>query len=758
MDLMTNEVPDDAMMPADHKPEGDGTGSPETESERALVKKVQGEVRADKDFHKKAFEQMRRDMFVARNGYDPKVYPGKTSYVANIAGRHVKQKTAALYAKNPKATAKRRETLDFAVWDEDPKSLELAMQAIQLAQQQQAQAQAAQMAAQEEAAIVAEATGFPGAVDPMMGHNGGPALELPAELQQALATAQETMEDFQQGMNRRKEIKRLGRTLEILYSQSMREQKPLDFKTSMKKLVRRTCTTAVGYIELGFQREYGPRPEMTEKLADSRARLDHLRRLAEDNAEPDVNLDDPEIAELELAIQALQSEEEVILREGLIFDFPQSTKVIPDRYTKSLVGFVGARRITLEYMYTPDEVKEQFGKDLKKSYTGYGPNGVVPDSANSPNFVKDDDETEYGPREDRGKGLVCVWKTYDKPSGLVYLTADGYDGWLKEPAAPDVFVEDFWPVYALTFNDVEDEDSLFPPSDVALLDSQVHEINRSRQGKREHRKAARPRWVGSRGALQEADIDTLKNAEPFTISLLDMDPSMKLGDILQAIPVPGVDPNIYDTNEVMMDVQMVVGSQQAQMGGLSKATATESAISAGASATTDGSSIDDLDAFLTVIARGSGQILLREMSAEKVMEIVGPGAFWPHQTLAEIADEVYLEVEAGSTGKPNQAVEMQNWEKMLPFLIQMPGISPVWIARETIRRLDDNADLTEALTEGMPSLMAQNAMATAATALQPATGDPATDPASQGGQGANNAPAPPGGEGGSDPAFGSNQV
>src|SRR5690606_3947371 len=98
-------------------------------------------------------------------------------------------------------------------------------------------------------------------------------------------------------------------------------------------------------------------------------------------------------------------------------------------------------------------------------------------------------------KTEAGSGLACVWKHYDKASGLVYYLVDGYKEFLREPAAPDVFVEDFWPIYALTFNAVESEEALFPPSDVYLMLDQQMEYNRSRQGQREHRKAARPRWT-----------------------------------------------------------------------------------------------------------------------------------------------------------------------------------------------------------------------------------------------------------------------
>ena len=122
-------------------------------------------------------------------------------------------------------------------------------------------------------------------------------------------------------------------------------------------------------------------------------------------------------------------------------------------------------------------------------------------------------------------------------------------------------------------------------------------------------------------------------------------------------------------------------------------------------------------------------------------------------TLAEIVSELYLEVEAGSSGKPNQAVEIDNLQKIMPFLIQMPNINPQWLAKEMLRRMDDKADMVEAMAAGMPSIMVQNQM------QQPGTGDPATSPEAQGGQGPQNAPAgPPEEMRGSEPAFGSNQT
>lgn len=715
------EGPVTAEDPAVAQPESEV----ETPTARAAqVKKLLEVIKADYDHHQKAFKQMKEDMEVARRGAD-KNWPAE-HYTANITGRLVKQKTAALYAKNPKAIARRRETLDFTVWDENPQTLMNAFQTAQMA-----------MAPQ-----IDPTTGMPALVDPAA--------------QQAAMQAQAIMADFTQGMQRREQLKKLGKTLEILFAHAMREQKPLDFKMAMKRLVRRTCTTGVGYVKLGFVRETGRTEDYESRLADVRARLDHLRRLAGEVADGSIAEDDPEIAELEASLAALSAEPEIVLREGLVFDYPDSTKVIPDRLCKSLVGFVGARHLTIEYLFSPEEVEEMFpGVDLKKGYTKW--NGAADEAARGLPAVDADVETDDQPKR---PDMVRVFEHYDKPSGLVYYVAEGYKDYLREPGPPDVFVEEFWPVFALTFNDVESEDHLFPPSDVHLLKPMQDEYNRARQGMREHRQAARPRFAYARGSLEEADAKKLASAQPFEVVPLNLAPGQKLSDIMQAIQIPGVDPNLYETGQLFSDVQLTVGVQEATLGSVAKATATEAAIASNSMAASDQASVDDLDAFLTCVARASGVILLREMSEEQVKRIAGPGAFWPQMTLADIAGEVFLEVEAGSSGKPHQAVEIDNWAKLAPTLTMIPNVNPVWIAKETVKRLDDRIDLNEAILEGIPSIVSQNAASNAAPQMP--TGDPNTDPASQGAQGvqggANNGQRQPTAQRGSEPAFGSNQV
>lgn len=671
----------------------------------ALAKEIAKRIAADREFFKDDFKRMRENQHLARKGAS-KHWVKDGNYVANLIFRHIKQMTAALYAKDPTPVARRPDRLDFQVWDEDPQSMMMAVQTLTMAAQ---------------------------TADPFTGMS-------PVVPPDAVMQAQELMADIQQGMAARQRAKKIGKTLELLFKYYQREQTPVDFKTAMKGVVRRTLTNGVGYVELGFQREYEDgTPDMSSGIADVRGQLQSISALAYEVQDSDAPRDveeneDAKTRELGYAVQGLQQQEYVLQREGLVFDFPQALKVIPDKATKSLVGFHGSRWLTVEYDYTPSEILAKFGRDAKQCRE-QADDDLFRDEAD------DDDQTD----------VIRVWKHYDKTKGLVYYVADGVPGFLRPPAAPDVFVEGFFPVFALAFNECDDETSIFPPSDVELLRHMQHDYNTSRQGKREHRMAARPRFaLSSSAGLGDQDKANLQAAEAFSVTELSMPPEADIRAVLQAFPIPGVDPNLYDVNETFTDVQLAVGSQEAQFGGVAKATATESSIAEGSRLTAVGLNADDMDDFLTRIARAAGQILLVEMSPETVQQIVGAGAFWPTMGLDEVAAEVTLEIEAGSSGKPNRTVELQNWERMMPFLLQMPNIGPEWLARETVRRLDDRLDLTEAFVDNMPSIVAQNRGG--------ALAGPGGDPAAQGAEGADNGPRPPGGPSGTDAPGGNNQV
>ena len=165
-------------------------------------------------------------------------------------------------------------------------------------------------------------------------------------------------------------IERVGDTMERLYRYYTDEQIP-SFKTQMKGLCPfhgADCGLATSSWAFSgkwtCRRRTRPRSRITRNawrtLSDCRADLENeeLPGFLEDTS--------AETEELRLAIDSLQSEQEqVIIREGLVFDFPSSrpaSSLIP-RCT-SLKGWIGADWIAEEIYMTCDEIKEFFNVDV----------------------------------------------------------------------------------------------------------------------------------------------------------------------------------------------------------------------------------------------------------------------------------------------------------------------------------------------------------------------------------------------------------
>ena len=117
---------------------------------------------------------------------------------------------------------------------------------------------------------------------------------------------------------------------------------------------------------------------------------------------------------------------------------------------------------------------------------------------------------------------------------------------------------------------------VYPPSDVSLIRPMQRELNRSRQGLREHRFANRPKMAYAEGVLSEDDLDVLRmHPVNALIAIAGLQPGQDINQVLQAIKGVPVDPNLYEVNPVFQDLMRAVGDQEADLGGTGGATATE---------------------------------------------------------------------------------------------------------------------------------------------------------------------------------------
>ena len=655
------------------------------EKRAALVKELIKMVQEDLSHWKYAFDRMKRERAFVRglqwDGTDKKdLNDPDRKYVANITLSHIRGKTAATYARNPKYIYRKSKRMHNQLWDGTA-----------------AQLQTAQMA-----------------IEAGLDRSGS-----------QVAIIQEAIESQQS----RQMFDKMGETLTILYEYFIREQiHPT--KTMMKRTVKSSLTVGVGYIKQTFQRAMGLNPDTERAIADSKSELDRIERLALDLEEGEILPEDGDAERLRLMIAQLESQEQIILREGLALDYPDSLNIIPDKKMTYLPEFLGCGHVTEQYIMDKTEVQETFGVTLRGKDTSARKNGDNSNAAND--FVASDNNGD-----NENNDTVTVWQIWNKAENLVYTVCQGYDDFLVDPAPPDVYTERFWPWYAYAPNATDDDEDPFPPSDVFLIEPMQSEINRSGESLRQHRYAARPRWVTG-SAIGEEDRRKMQNSQAHDIvELHGMQPDEDIRKRFQPFPASPIDQNLYTTAPAFGDIQRTVGSQEANLGGTSGATATETSIAESSRQSGVTSDVDELDDILEAMARAGGQILLQNMQKETVMEIVGPGAVWPDATRNDVAREIYLEVVAGSAGRPNQAQEVQIREKIMPLLFQVPGIKVESVGKDLLRVMDDSIVYEDWIDMDMLSIMAMNGVT---QAQANASGG---DPEAQGGEGASNAPAPP---------------
>lgn len=691
-----------------------------SEPRRKLVNRWRDRVTRARKHWEPVFKRMRDNMEFSEGRQWPDMPRDQRTrderYIANICLRHILQRTAELYPNNPVMRAKRTPKLMGQTWDG---SQQMLMQA-------------------QQASMMSMTVGMP------------PDPQSAMVLQDAMMTAQ-----FDRLLDR------IAKTLEILYEYQLREQ-PFDFKTCMKMTVRRAIVSGVGYVKLGFQRAMRMSPEIERRISDMSERLAHIERLSAELADDEIQPDSAEAEELRLAIQSLMQEPQIIIREGLTFDYPDSTAIIPDPRCRSLKGFVGADWVAQEYLLTPDEIEEVWMVDVCCSYTAYDDDGKS--TGYQPAASLDHYRAGGGDDQRPGPQRACVWEIYSRKDGNVYVVCDGYPDFLIEPGPPETELERFWPWFAFVMNEGYDEKNLYTQSDIDLIRDMQLELNRARQGLREHRRANRPKTAVAAGILEEPDLEKLRTHPANALLELNaLAPGQKIDDVLQPVKMPAIDPAVYDTAPVFEDVLRVLGSDPADQGNTSDATATEVSVATFSQNTDTSSVIDDLTDMMNFLARSASEVLMLNVSAETCMKVVGPGAVWPQLDRQTISENVYLEVDVGANGPPHRQEDVQMLVQLVPLLQRVPGISPEWLARQLIRRMGDDIDLTEAFAEGLPSMEAMNQLMgrpqpTAAPGQPgqaqegagkgpPRQGPPGADPNAQGPVGAAGGPLVPTGGG-----------
>lgn len=595
------------------------------------------------------------------------------SYKANVTDQVIQQAVASLYAQNPKVKASIRERIEYTVWNGEATQLDAAIAVVRMA--------------------------------PELAANG-----INPQTPQIME-ADAIVQDAHAVHKYREFLERKGKTLELAYLYFLDEQSE-DFFSNFQQVIRRALISAIGWVKLGFQREMGFDSVTERKIGDQRAQIKRAESLDEDE-ENDEDLA-ADIEEKKRILEGLEAQE-IVLREGLVFDFPLVRNVIIDPKATAWSDLNSADWMCEIHHLTKKERADEFPDfDFDKlDSVGSDAKAMVHPT---------EKEEKSGKKATRGmseEDMTKIYEFYSKIDGLCYWFMDGHDEYLRDPGAPNVDVEGFFPYENLIFNINENEGDTAPVSDVSKMRDAQEAINQKRQWSLDHTQHSLPKYVAPATAMDDEVKKALENSDEvgLVILLKAMQSGEKVGDILQKLETVGLDPNLYATYEQAQDITMSTNASQAQVGNSAKGTATAASIAQSAYSIVSDVKKSAVDKLLTRISRKSSQILQSEMSTESIQEIVGRGAVWEESSRADIYKEVYLKTEAGSSGLPNEAEELMKAEKILPLMLQNPRIDPMWLAETMVKLMDSKVDLSSAILES-PALAVENASTEAMGANQ----------------------------------------
>lgn len=652
------------MLSADIQPV---TNDPTSTSqlEENVVKLWRKRIKDARAFFEDDFKRMRENMEYAAGiqwQSQTKMDDTEERYQANFMTKHVNDKVASLYAKDPKCEARVRDRLVYQIWDGT------------VEQEQQAQM----------AVMQAMMTGM---VTPIA------------------VQAQALLQDIQQGKQLLAQIKRVGETLQRLYTYQCDTCSP-SFKFQMKQLVRRVITTGVGYVRINYVNDFGH--VLSSSLTDDSLafRLKRIRSIMAGMEDDKIRDNDPRIEQLRLLLDSVESSvkdgDTTNVEERLEFDFPSSTSIIVDPKCKCLKGFIGAEWVVQQFIMPLDAANSYFelrgleAVTVGKEFIQY---------TDTCEEVKQGGTDPNQPNDVQKSPLGCFWEVFDLTTKEHFFICDGWPKYVQAPAPVEPSINRFWPIFALTFNDVEVEPGckvrIYPPSDVQLLKQIQKESNRIGNELKEHRESNRPFYWALKGLIAEQDKEKLANHRTGELIELtrplqgpggqDMPAENAIGK-WEGVPVSK---ELYDRANLSQDLAMVVGANPIQsQQPIRHVAATPAVIQEQARMSGVSSNVDDLDDLFCEMADAGGEMLLRTFQPATVLRIVGPGAAWPQQNREDFLNQLYLTIIAASSGRPNKAVDMQNAQQVVPLLLQA-GANPWAVIAYVVKILDANLNVAD---------------------------------------------------------------
>ena len=530
---------------------------------------------------------------------------------------------------------------------------------------------------------------------------------------------------------------RLAMTLELVIDQLWKEG---NLKRAGKKMVRSALTVGPGWFKATMLTQKTPAPQLEHELATQQDLLAAIEAKRQQIADGDVQDPDLEKLELQEKIKGLQAKLTKKQRYGLMTDFVRAEDIQVSLDVADLADYKDANWIANDIYVLKTSIRERFPRltedDIKGAATYY--QKQTPTHNNQQESVLGDNNAEAGQFSKTqssqagnisGKDVefLKIIEIWDRSSQLIRTVVDGVKKWAVEPYPPPQATKRFYSFFLLEFYPVDGQ--RHPQSLAWRLRKLQDEYSNTRSNQRLVRQRSIPGVIFDSGAIDHDEALKTANAVNGEMIPIKTNSEQPLQNIFIAKPLSTYNPELYNTEPILSDMERISGVQEALQQSTSTAnqpkTATEASIQQTGFQSRTSSDRDGLEEVLDDLAEYTAECAIQECSLSWVQRVCGPKAFWlgpndqtgaPGMDVEDLLTMVEVEIDAGTTGKPNSAADKANWATILPLLEKSimqirqaqqadPGLADALlrVLQETLRRMDDRLDLEEFIPKGAPT-------------------------------------------------------
>jgi hypothetical protein len=534
----------------------------------------------------------------------------------------------------------------------------------------------------------------------------------------------------QAGGNSDQQRQLFAETLQIVVSRLWKEAK---LKKAMRRTVRAVLSIGVGWFKAIMYSETKRNVQVEKQLADARDNVAQIEAIKTQLAENGEHTDeyDAKITELNRLMQGLEGQVEILVKRGMCIDFCRSEDIQVSLDVADTEEYLSSDWISNDMYIRKTAVAARFPaitEDNLKAATIYyqrqtgAGNPHASDSANPEHSAEGQFTKQNSPQTQKEGGkpieFVKVVELWDHRDDLVKTFIEGAKQWAVEPYAPPQASTRFYPYFRVSF--FETDGSRHPQSLSWRLKKLQDEYSGARSAGVLTRRRSIPGTIFNKGQLDPVEVRKLENSEHLEMVGIDItDPTMRLDQVITAKPVPRVDPMLFDTMACQRDMEVLSGVQEAQQQAVTtQKTATEAEIQQSGFRARTGADRDNVEDVINELALYTSELALQSLTAEQVQRIAGPLAFWPEgMNVQDILTLVEVEIQAGTTGKPQQKADKEAWATLLPLIQQMilqiqqldltnppAAMAQRNLLKETLRRLDDRLNIDSIIPPPPPQI------------------------------------------------------